>query len=131
MTLSLGRIVSPVGTLVVMLGVGGRVSAVSVRHEPPQPKPGVPVLVTAELPAGTAQAVLKLQAVAPGKYVRKADPAYERDCVDPPMRDDGKEGDARARDSVFSVRVPAAWQKHRWLLRYRIATTDGAGKASR
>lgn len=122
-----GRIVS----WVVLLVVGSRqASAGAVRHEPPQPKPGVPVLVTAELPAGTAQATLKLQAVAPGQYIRKSDPAYERDWVDLPMHDDGQDGDAKAGDSVFSVRVPATWQKHRWMVRYRIVVKDAGGKTT-
>ena len=99
-----------------------------VRHEPVQPKPDVPVLVTVRLAAGTTEATLKLQAVAPGKYVRKSDPAYEKEWTDLPMRDDGREGDAKAGDGVFSVRIPATYQKHRWLLRYRIVATDRAGK---
>ena len=61
-----------------------------VRHEPVQPKPGVPVLVTARLPAGTTKATLKMQAVAPGTYVRKSDPVYEKEWIDLPMRDDGR-----------------------------------------
>jgi hypothetical protein len=122
MKLAPGRTVS----LLVLL-VGSVDVSAAVRHEPPQPKPGATVVVTADVPAGTAQAVLKLQAVAPGKYVRKADPAYERDWVDLPMRDDGREGDEKAADSVFSVRVPASWQKHRWLVRYRIVAKDAAG----
>lgn len=102
-----------------------------VRHEPAQPLPGVTVLVTARLAKGVSKPVLRLQAVAPGKYVRKSDPAYEKDWTDLPMRDDGKEGDAKAGDGVYSVRVPAASQRHRWLIRYRIAATDEKGKAVR
>lgn len=102
-----------------------------VRHEPAAPKPDVPVLVTARLAEGVTRPVLKLQAVAPGKYVRKADAEYEKDWTDLPMRDDGKDGDAKAGDGVFSARVPAAYQKHRWLLRYRVAAVDAAGKAVR
>jgi hypothetical protein len=99
-----------------------------VHHEPLQPKPDVPVLVTAKLPAGTTKPVLKLQAVAPGKYIRKSDPSYEKDWVELPMRDDGQEGDAKAGDGLFSVRVPASYQKHRWLLRYRVVAKNSSGK---
>jgi hypothetical protein len=102
-----------------------------VRHEPAQPKPDVPVLVTARLPAGATKAMLKLQPVAPGKYVRKSDPEYEKDWTDLAMRDDGKEGDEKAGDGVFSVRVPASYQKHRWLIRYRVTATGADGKAVR
>src|SRR4051812_41424345 len=103
--------------LLALLGVAVQAGAADVRHEPLQPKPGEVVLVIAELPAGTKQATLKLQAVAPSKYIRKSDPAYEKDWTDLPMRDDGQEGDAKAGDSIFSERVPGDWQKHRWLLR--------------
>ncbi|MBX9679558.1 MAG: CotH kinase family protein [Gemmataceae bacterium] len=105
--------------------------APAIRHEPVQPKPGVAVLVTAALPKETAKTTLRLQAVAPGKYIRKTDPAYEKDWVDLPMRDDGREGDAKAGDGVFSVRVPATYQKHRWLIRYRVTAIDKNGKATR
>ncbi len=101
----------------------------AVRHDPPQPKPGVPVLVTAGLPARAKNAVVKLQAVAPGKYVRKSDPEYARDWTDLPLRDDGLEGDAKAGDGVFSALVPAAFQKHRWLVRYRVAAVGVDGTA--
>lgn len=101
-----------------------------VHHEPLQPKPDVPVLVTARVPAGTTKATLQLQAVAPGKYVRKSDPAYEKDWTDLPLRDDGAEGDTKAGDGIYSARVPATWQKHRWLVRYRIVASNNEGKAT-
>ena len=99
------------------------------RHEPARPKPGVTVLVTARLAEGTSKPTLKLQAVAPGKYIRKSDPDYEKEWTDLPMRDDGKEGDEKAGDRVYSVLVPASYQRHRWLLRYRVVATDKAGRA--
>src|SRR5690242_14205314 len=64
----------------------------NVRHEPVSPKPGVPVLVYVRLVRGVTKPVLRLQAIAPGKYVRKSDPEYEKDWIDLPMRDDGREG---------------------------------------
>jgi hypothetical protein len=103
------------------------VAVPEVRHEPLQPKPDVPVLVTARLAPGTTKATLKVQAVAPGKYVAKSDPAYEADWADLPMGDDGENGDARAGDGVFSARVPATFQRHRWLLRYRVVATGRDG----
>ena len=102
-----------------------------VDHQPISPKPNETVLVTARMPKGTVKATLKLQAVAPGKYVRKNDPAYEKDWTDLPMRDDGLEGDAKAGDRIYSVRVPATWQKHRWLIRYRVIATDKNGNTTR
>ncbi len=123
-------IVAHLASFVILAGVAAQEPAAiwDVRHAPVQPKPDVPVLVTARIAEGTTKATLKLQAVAPGKYVRKSDPAYEKDWTDLPMRDDGKAGDAKAGDGVFSVRVPATFQRHRWLLRYRIVATDKAGK---
>jgi len=102
----------------------------AVRHEPMSPAPGQAVVVTVELPAGTTSAVLRLQPVAPGKYIRKSDPAYEKEWTDLPLRDDGKDGDAKSGDLAFTARVPERWQKHRWLVRYRIVAKDGAGKST-
>jgi hypothetical protein len=101
-----------------------------VHHQPVHPKPDQTVLVAARLPKDTTKATLKLQAVAPGKYVRKSDPEYKKDWTDLPMRDDGQDGDAKAGDGVFSVRVPATWQKHRWLVRYRVIATGKDGKTT-
>jgi hypothetical protein len=103
--------------------VGGAAATTDVRHEPAAPKPGEAVVVTARLEKGLTKPVLKVQAVAPGKYVRKSDAGYERDWVDVPMRDDGK--------GVYTGRVPGKFQRHRWLIRYRIVASDGGGKAVR
>jgi hypothetical protein len=40
----------------------------------------------------------------------------DREIAYLPMRDDGKEEDKQAGDGVYSVRVPASFQKHRWLI---------------
>src|SRR5260370_1235596 len=89
-----------------------------VRHEPGTPKPGVTVLVTARLAKGVTKPVLRLQAVAPGKYVRKSDPGYEKDWIDLPMRDDGNEGDEKARDGGASVHGPVCVPRSPWLSRF-------------
>jgi pimeloyl-ACP methyl ester carboxylesterase len=103
----------------------------AVRHEPARPKPGVGVLVTARLAAGTSRPRLQLQAVAPGKYIRKSDPAYEKEWAELAMHDDGRDGDAKAGDGVYSALVPASYQRYRWLVRYRVVATDAAGKTVR
>jgi hypothetical protein len=100
-------------------------NAAIVQHEPLQPKADVPLLVTARLGVGATKAILKIQAIAPGKYIRKSDPTYEKDWTDLPLHDDGLDGDAKAGDGIFSMQVAASYQKHRWLLRYRI-TAQGA-----
>src|SRR5262245_55904684 len=96
-----------------------------VQHAPVSPKPDEAVIVTARIGDGATKPVLELQAGAPGKYVRKMDPSYEKEWTDLPMHDDGKDGDAKAGDGVFTARVPASYQKHRWLLRYRIVAEVG------
>ncbi len=97
-------------------------------HHPIQPRSNVSVLVTAQIGQGISKAILKLQSVGPGKYIRKSDPSYEKEWIDMPMRDDGKEGDVKAGDGIFSINVPANYQRHRWLMRYRIIATDVSGK---
>lgn len=99
-----------------------------VKHTPVQPQPDQPVLVVAQVAAGLTKVTLKLQSVTPGKYIRKTDPAYEKEWLELPMLDDGKNGDDRANDGFFSVRVPSKYQQHRWLIRYRIMVIDAAGK---
>jgi hypothetical protein len=103
-----------------------------VKHEPTQPKSSQSVVVTAKVADRQHVAAVKLhlQSVAPGEYVRRSDPAYEKDWVSLDMRDDGQAGDAQANDGLFSVRVPSEQQKHRWLYRYRIATSDHDGNIS-
>ncbi len=90
-----------------------------VKHDPATPKPDSTVLVTARV-SGAGKVTLQLQSVAPGKYVRKSDPEYAKDWTDLSMIDDGKDGDEKAGDGVFSVRVPKAYQQHRHLIRYRV-----------
>ena len=94
--------------------------AAQVRHEPTTPKPGAAVVVSAKLAAGTTKATLKVQAVAPGKYVRKIDPEYAKDWTDLPMTGDGH--------GTFTATVPASFQKHRWLVRYRVTAAAPDGK---
>ena len=99
-----------------------------VGHQPVCPKPGEPVLVTARLEARVGRVSLRLQAVEPGNYIRKSDPAYAKEWTDLAMRDDGLEGDLKAGDGVFSARVPGDWQRHRRLVRYRVVAGEGDGK---
>lgn len=106
--------------LLFALTASPSLTADAVRHEPAQPKPDTPVLVTAKLAAGATKATLKLQPVGPGNYIRKADAVYAKEWIDLPMDDKG--------GGVFSVQVPAGFQKHRWLLRYKIAATAPDGK---
>lgn len=105
----------------------------AVAHTPQQPRAGESVTVTVRLAEtrGWTGAKLFVQTVEPGAYVRKTDPAYEKDWREFAMRDDGHDGDARAGDGVFTVVVPGEVQKHRRLLRYRIVLTAEGGSAVR
>lgn len=102
----------------------------TIVHTPLQPKPGESVLITATLSPKTVKATFKLQAVAPGKYIRKSDPAYEKDWTELPMQAVDQENPGKAIVGIFNVRVPATYQRHRWLVRYRIVATDGDGKST-
>ena len=92
-------------------------------------KVGEPVKITAHVsdPDGVRSVMLHMQLVDHGAYVRKSDAEYEARWQDVPMHDDGLNGDAAARDGVFTAMVPADFQTHRRLIRYRITATDGTG----
>lgn len=104
-----------------------------VRHQPAQPRSGEDVLVTARLaaPARGTIVTLELQAVEPGAYLRRTDPAYRTNWTTVTMRDDGRDGDAKAGDGLFTARVPGSEQRHRRLLRYRVRAADAAGREVR
>ncbi len=105
----------------------------AVENMPPQPRANIPVTITAAITDsdGVQSATLHLQIVEPGRYIRKGDPSYEANWTSIPMHDDGKDGDTRAGDGVFTVVVPAAAQVHRRLVRYRISATDNRGAGVR
>ena len=67
------------------------------------------------------------QVVEPGKYIHLQDAEYQTKWTKIPMRNDGKEGDEFAGDSIFTCQVPSDVQKHRTLVRYRITATDKKG----
>ena len=105
----------------------------AIGHAPPQPKAGEAVRVAARVvaPGGVKTVTLLYQVVEPGKYVRKTDEAFEKDWTPLPMRDDGKDGDPKAGDSVYSAVLPAAIQVHRRLIRYRISAEDAKAQSVR
>lgn len=95
----------------------------TIRVEPPQPKAGQAVGISIVfLTHEYTSAVLQLQAVPPGEYIRRSDPAYEKNWVDLPMKNAGI-------SRSFGVQIPAEQIKHRWLYRYRLVFTDGDKKA--
>ena len=100
-----------------------------VSHQPAQPKSSEPVKVTARLSdeQGIRDATLQIQVVEPGAYVRKGDTAFQTNWITLPMHDDGRDGDLRAGDGVFTAVVNGDVQRHRRLIRYRISATGKSG----
>ncbi len=105
----------------------------AIGHVPIQPRGGEAVRVGARItaPGGVKSATLLYQIVEPGKYVRRTDANFEKDWTAVPMHDDGKDGDARAGDGVFTATLPGALQQHRRLFRYRISAEDAKGQIVR
>ena len=101
----------------------------SVQHAPQQPvsTEDVKVTVVATDRDGVADVYLEYQVVNPGNYIRKTDIEFESSWTSLAMSDDGKNGDARAADSVFTVVLPASLHQHRDLVRYRIGAHDNLG----
>jgi hypothetical protein len=88
--------------------------AVTITHSPEQPRSGQRVTVTASL--GTVgSAVLQIQAVSPGSYIRKTDASYESTWRDFPMEKHGES---------FVASIPDDFQKHRTLVRYRVKSVS-------
>ena len=104
-----------------------------VAHAPRAPSSGQAVTITAKISdlEGVAAAWLEYQVVAPGAYVRLTDASWAAGWTTLAMHDDGLNGDAVARDEVFSAVVPASVQQHRRLIRYRLRAWDGALNAVR
>ena len=99
-----------------------------------QPRAGEPLRIGARVIAtgGTVRAfTLSYQLVEPGAYIRKEDPEYEKQWTPVPMHDDGKDGDTRAADSIFTAVLPAALSTQRRLIRYRITAEDTADTRTR
>src|SRR5262249_11158874 len=89
---------------------------VSVSHQPRQPKSGEPVVVTLKVSDAQAvsNAVLRVQTVDPGKYIRYRDKAYQTSWTDYTLQSAGS--------NTFTATVPGDLQKHRRLVRYRVVT---------
>lgn len=108
-------------------------SETRIEHHPAQPVSGQPVTVTARFdPAGgTSGVTLHVQIVEPGNYLRRTDPAFTNSWREFPMTDEGRDGDMKARDGVFTAVVPAEFQQHRRLARYFISFKDTKGATRR
>ncbi len=100
-----------------------------VAHGPLVPHAGQPLAIGARVRAtsGLKSVTLEYQIVDPGAYIRRNDEAYDKNWTPVPMHDDGKDGDARANDSIFTAVLPGSVCVHRRLIRYRITAEDSAG----
>lgn len=106
----------------VMLLIAASASAAppprdSVRHQPQQPKAGQKVSITIKLPAAPQALQLQWQAVPPGEYIRRTDPAYEKNWQTLELR-----------PGAGAFEIPGDQIKHRWLYRYRLVVTQADGK---
>ncbi len=101
----------------------------AVRHEPPQPRSGEPVRVTAAVadPQGDPRVVVEYQVVEPGRYLELKDPEYASNWVAVPMaaQGAGAAGDGGARS--YRAELPGSLQVHRRLVRYRIRAEGPGG----
>jgi spore coat protein CotH len=95
-----------------------------VAHTPQQPKSGQPVKITASIRGGLQDVVLQYQVVEPGAYVEFKDPAYAKNWTALPM----KIAETSKGRTIVTTEVPGDVQKHRRLVRYRIAAKDAGGK---
>jgi hypothetical protein len=100
--------------------------SLKIKHAPEQPKSGESVRITAQGNVLTKQkgVVLQYQLVDPGNYIALKDAAFTTSWVSVPMNDNGQNADAVKGDGVFTVELPANLQKHRRLVRYRIAEAE-------
>ena len=94
-----------------------------VSHGPKQPKSSetVRIRVKATDPDGVVSVTLQYQIVEPGKYFDLHDPAFATNWISLAMMPEGG-----TNQDFFSAEIPADIQKHRRLIRYRIAAADRA-----
>ena len=104
-----------------------------VAHVPLQPHAGQALTIGARVraSAGIRGVALEYQVIEPGAYIRRSDPAYDEGWKSVSMNDEGRDGDARAGDAIFTAVLPAFLSVHRRLIRYRIIAEDAAGSKVR
>jgi len=103
----------------------------SVAHHPKKPRSNQVVTIEVEVEAlNCVKTVVCLYTrVAPGDYIGYRDARYNdmSRWTTVALLDDGKNGDKKANDGIYTVSIPASQQKHRHLMRYRIIVTDQVG----
>jgi hypothetical protein len=94
-----------------------------VAHQPQQPKTGQPVRITIDTAGRTVPSgglVVEYQVVEPGKYIARADAAFEKNWVSLAMRPAEGVGDGTNGAGVYTAEIPGSVQRHRRLIRYRV-----------
>lgn len=91
-------------------------------HQPQAPRSHDPVTVTAHLPTGGSNAVLRFQTVDPGAYLRLTDPAFTNTWQSLAMT---------PRNGAFEVVLPGEIQRHRRLVRYALTFEAADGEPVR
>ncbi|HZR15849.1 MAG TPA: CotH kinase family protein [Verrucomicrobiae bacterium] len=95
-----------------------------LEHIPKQPRSGQTVQIQAEVRVGITNVELLYQVVEPGAYIELGDSAFRNNWKPIQMQPVASAADK----STFRVELPAALQKHRRLVRYRLKVLDSAGK---
>lgn len=90
-----------------------------VKQYPQAPKSNEMLRVVANV-RNAEEVTLWYQVVTPGKYIALQDSIYKTNWTALTMRDDGKGGDAVAKDRIYSIQLPKKLQQHRHLIRYKI-----------
>jgi hypothetical protein len=93
-------------------------------HSPAHPKSGQSVKIGFHCTEHylVKGAVLQLQVVPAGEYIRKSDPDFQKKWVELPMASEPRQ--ASSSDRSFIAQIPADQIKHRWLYRYRVVVTQ-------
>lgn len=112
------------------------VAPLEVSHTPQQPKSGQPVLVEARVPReyASGDVLLQIQVVEPGRYLPKTDPNFAKRWQNLVMltrkSTEAEAGPAAGAESApgeslrYRALVPAKFQVHRCLVRYRLVGGD-------
>jgi hypothetical protein len=99
----------------------------SLDISPQQPKSGESVKIVAHVQAGVSEVAFEYQIVDPGAYVEFKDEGYAKNWISQRMRRapllDSGDG------AAMTGYLPAALQKNRRLVRYRLTAKNGAGQA--
>jgi len=101
-----------------------------IQHDPISPIEGQSVAITVQTegPPFPDQLWLHFQVVDPGKYISRADKAFQTSWRAIPMVDSGLYGDITASDGILTGRLPGTLQKHRRLIRYLVSTSQKVSK---